>query len=129
MVAAQAVPVFPGRGRVRAGRAAVYGAERGRAGEHARDVWDRERESLARRAAGVDRAVGRQMLPGALELEMLVALARHAEDCGRNGCADWLAWGIGQVPGLRGLWRALGGEWQQVPPGYARALAAVLRSP
>jgi hypothetical protein len=25
------------------------------------------------------------------------------------------------------MFRAVGGEWQQVPPGYARALAAVWR--
>jgi len=27
------------------------------------------------------------------------------------------------------VFRALGGTWQQVPPGYARALANVLRAP
>lgn len=130
MVAFAVVPVFPGRGRVRAGRAAVYGGPRGRSGEHARDVWDRERERVARRASGLEKQVGsRVLLAGAVELEFLVALARHAEDCGRasGGCADWLAWGIGQVGGLRALWSALGGEWQSVPPGYARALAAVVR--
>ena len=38
-----------------------------------------------------------------------------------------VAWGIGQVRGLSEVWRALGGEWQSVPPGYARALARVVR--
>ena len=37
----------PRSGRVQAGRAAVYGGPRGRSGEHARDVWDRERERVA----------------------------------------------------------------------------------
>lgn len=129
MVAAAAVPVFPGRGRVAAGRAAVWGGARGRAGEHARGVWDREREWLCRNASGLERATGagRDGLVAVVDFEFLGALSRHAVDCGVEGCPDWLAWGIGQVPALRELWRALGGEWQGVPPGYARALAAVWR--
>jgi hypothetical protein len=127
MVVVAAVPVFPGRGRVQAGRAAVWGGPRGRAGEHARDVWDREREGMARRAGGIEKAVGRDMLTGAVELEFLVGLAKHCLECPREGCGAWSAWGIGQVPGLRELFGSLGGTWQQVPPGYARALAAVVR--
>lgn len=130
MVLAAVVPVFPGRGRVPAGRAAVWGGPRGRSGEHARDVWDREREKLARRAAGVERDCGgRAGLVAVLELEFLAGLGRHCleGECGREGCADWLAWGIGQVAGLRQLFGALGGTWQSVPPGYARALREVVR--
>jgi len=128
-VAAQTVPVFPGRGRVQAGRAVVHGGLRGCAGAHSRAVWDREREALLRRASGIERdAGGRQGLCAVVELEFLAGLARHAvAGCGWEGCADWLAWGIGQVGGLRQLWTGLGGEWQSVPPGYARALAEVVR--
>lgn len=129
MVAAAAVPVFPGRGRVSAGRAAVYGGPRGRAGEHARGVWDREREWLLRQAFGLERAAGgREQMAAVVELEYLAALSRHAVSCGVPGCADWLAWGIGTAGGgLRDVWRALGGEWQAVPPGYARALQRAVR--
>jgi hypothetical protein len=130
-VAYAAVPQFPGRGRVRAGRAAVHGGVRGRAGEHARDCWDRERELLARRASGLERdAGGRAGLVAVVELEFLGALGRHVVWCARteDGCADWLAWGVGAAGGgLAQMFRAVGGEWQQVPPGYARALAAVWR--
>lgn len=130
MVVVALVPVFPGRGRRSAGRAAVFGGERGRSGEHARDVWERERGLLVRTASGLERkgGGGRGALVALVPFEFLGALARHAEDCPISGCADWLAWGIGQVLGLRELWRALGGEWQSVPPGYARALAAVWRA-
>lgn len=125
-VAAQAVPVFPGRGRKQAGRAAVHGGPRGRAGEHARDTWDRERERLLRQASQLEReAGGRAGLVAVVELEFLSRVSAHV--VGGCGCADWMAWGIGQVPGLRVLFGSLGGEWQSVPPGYARALAAVWR--
>ena len=129
MVAASVVPVFPGRGRRAAGRAAVYGGVRGRAGEHARDTWDRLREQLCRQASGLEREAGsREGLVATVELEYLARLSTHVVGCSVPGCADWMAWGIGQVPGLRQVWTALGGTWQQVPPGYARALAAVWRA-
>lgn len=129
-VAAQVVPVFPGRGRRAAGRAAVWGGVRGRAGEHARDTWDRERERLLRQASGIERDCGgRAGLVAVVELEFLSRVAQHVVvGCNQQaGCPDWLAWGIGQVPGLRALFGSLGGTWQAVPPGYARALAAVWR--
>lgn len=128
MVAAQAVPVFPGRGRRQAGRAAVWGGARGRGGMHSRDVWDRQRDVLLRRASGLEReAGGRAGLVAVVELEFLSQLGAHAVRCSQEGCADWLAWGVGQVGGLRQLFGGLGGQWQSVPPGYARALAAVVR--
>lgn len=128
MVATALVPVFPGRGRRMAGRAAVWGGTRGRAGEHARGVWDRLRMQLVRQASSLEReAGGRAELCGVLELEFLSRLAVHVCGCGVDGCADWQAWGVGQVAGLSQVWRALGGEWASVPPGYARALAAVVR--
>jgi hypothetical protein len=127
-VAAQAVPVFPGRGRVQAGRAAVWGGPRGRAGAHARGVWDRERERLLRQASGIERDCGgRAGLLAVIEIEFLSRIAGHAVHCGESGCAAWLAWGIGQVGGLRAVFGALGGSWQSVPPGYARALAEIVR--
>jgi hypothetical protein len=83
-----------------------------------------------RQASGLEReAGGREGLLATVEIEFLSRLSKHVLECGVEGCADWQAWGVGQVPGLRALFRGLGGEWQQVPPGYARALAAVLRSP
>lgn len=128
MVAAQAVPVFPGRGKVSAARSAVYGGERGRSGAHSRDVWDRLREQLCRQASGLEREAGsREGLLATVEIEFLARLSKHVCECGVVGCADWQAWGVGQVRGLAQVWRALGGEWQTVPPGYARALAAVVR--
>lgn len=130
MVVSQAVPVFPGRGKVRAARSAVHGGPVGRGGQHARDVWDAERERLVRQASGLEKEAGsRAGLVATVEIEFLARLASHVVGCSVAGCGDWQAWGIGQVPGLRQVWRALGGEWQQVPPGYARALAAVLRAP
>jgi hypothetical protein len=132
MVAAQAVPVFPGRGRRTAGRAAVHGGVRGRAGEHARDTWDRERERLLRQAGALERdAGGRAGLLATVEIEFLSRIAGHVTGgCGGgDACGDWLAWGIGQVAGLRQVFGALGGTWQAVPPGYARALAEVLGGP
>jgi hypothetical protein len=130
MVAVQRVPVFPGRGRKMSGRASVHGGPVGRTGEHARDVWDLVREHVARGAWALERAdsVGRARLPGAVDLEFLVRMARHVAGCKREGCPEWTAWAVGQVPELRQVFMALGGTWQQVPPGYARALAAVWRA-
>jgi hypothetical protein len=132
MVAASVVPVFPGRGRRTAGRAVVYGGHRGRAGAHSRDVWDRERERLLRQAGALERdAGGRAGLLATVEIEFLSRISAHVVGgCGGgSGCADWMAWGIGQVRGLSELFRGLGGTWQAVPPGYARALAEVLGGP
>jgi hypothetical protein len=119
MVARDRVGRFPGRGGRVAGRAAALGS---RDGQHALQVWDSERLRVAGIAGKLERVAGRVGLAGAVDLEFLVGLGRHAVQCRRADCAGWLAWAVGRRPELAQVFGALGGEWTGVPPGYGQAV-------
>ncbi len=109
-VALRAIPAWPGRDSLTAGRVArrAYGVSLSY--RHGARVWIDCREAVAQHAGSLARGMPREQLRGVCEMAFVSALASHLDGCARcwavgmsggDRPVEWLTWCVARRPRLR----------------------------